>query len=205
LRISTKKLALTSVAYTVTLVAVSSIASMNFNTVMTKAEAVETVTNSTAPTTEPTAVLVHKLTTEEILAQYSTMREGLSDAQASELLYLVGFRGKAHKLAWAIVMRESHAHPTSHNTNASTGDNSYGLFQINMIGSLGVDRRERYGLTSNNDLFNPVINAQVAFKMSSGGDDFGSWGIGPNAYRSGAGVSSLDRLDEYPGVVLLTK
>jgi hypothetical protein len=37
--------------------------------------------------------------------------------------------------------------------------------------------------------------------MSKGGEDFGAWGIGPNAYRSGAGMSTLKRLYEYPGIV----
>ena len=37
--------------------------------------------------------------------------------------------------------------------------------------------------------------------MTNGGKDFGSWGIGPNAYREGAGISTLKRLNQYPGIV----
>jgi hypothetical protein len=74
-----------------------------------------------------------------------------------------------------------------------------------MIGDLGPSRREKFGLTSNTQLFDPVLNAQVAYLMSRGGEDFGSWGIGPNAYRSGAGMSTLKRLHEYPGIVKVAK
>jgi hypothetical protein len=70
-----------------------------------------------------------------------------------------------------------------------------------MFGDLGPSRKEKFGLTSNTQLFDPVLNAQVAFFMSKGGEDFGAWGIGPNAYRSGAGMNTLKRLGEYPGIV----
>jgi hypothetical protein len=87
------------------------------------------------------------------------------------------------------------------NNNAKTGDSSYGIFQINMIGDLGVDRRAKFGLESNAQLNNPVVNAQVAYHMSAGGTDFGAWGIGPNAYKPGAGISTLRSLDDYPGYI----
>lgn len=200
MRSSSKRLALTSVAYAVTLITVSVVASTQLNPTLVKASAADVVPTATpAPTVKPAP------TKAEILAAYSKQRDKLSDEQLSELLYLVGFTGKAHKYAWAIVQRESNGRPVAHNDNANTGDNSYGLFQINMIGSLGADRRAKYDLTTNSQLFDPVVNATIAYKMSGGGDDFGSWGLGPNAYRSGAGVSSLKRLGEYPGVVVLTK
>jgi hypothetical protein len=198
MRSSSKRLALTSVAYALTLITVSVVASTQLNPALVKASAAEVIA-----TPEPTVAPAP--TKAEILAAYSKQRDQLSDEQLSELLYLVGFTGKAHKHAWAIVQRESNGRPVAHNDNTNTGDNSYGLFQINMIGSLGADRRAKYDLTTNNQLFDPVVNATIAYKMSGGGDDFGSWGLGPNAYRSGAGVSSLKRLGEYPGVVVLTK
>ena len=103
-----------------------------------------------------------------------------------EVLTAAGFEGKALKTAWAVVMRESRGHPMSHNKNASTGDNSYGLFQINMLGSMGVDRlakfQEKIGITKVTDLFNPIENAKAAYYMTAGGKDWGSWGLGPNAY-----------------------
>jgi hypothetical protein len=128
-------------------------------------------------TTEPPAP--------SVLAKYAGRRAPLEPLELKELLTAVGFEGEALKLAWGIVMRESRGGPTSHNGNSDTGDNSYGLFQINMIGGLGADRREKYGLTTNEELFNPVANARIAFLMSGGGKDFGAWGVGKNAYNGG--------------------
>ena len=56
-----------------------------------------------------------------------------------------------------------------------TGDHSYGLFQINMLGSLGPERRAKLGLAYNAELLNPVKNAQVAYHMSGGGKDWSAW------------------------------
>ena len=120
-----------------------------------------------------------------VLAKYAERRAPLEPQELKELLKAVGFKGEALKLAWGIVMRESRGGPTAHNGNANTGDNSYGLFQINMIGGLGTDRREKYGLATNDDLFDPVTNARIAFLMSGGGEDFGAWGVGKNAYNGG--------------------
>jgi hypothetical protein len=66
------------------------------------------------------------------------------------------------------------------NGNEKTGDNSYGIFQINMIGMLKEDRKAKFGINFNSELLNPVINAQVAYHMSNGGKDWSSWhGITP--------------------------
>jgi hypothetical protein len=44
-----------------------------------------------------------------------------------------------------------------------------------MIGSLGEDRRDKFNLASNAELFNPVVNAQIAYHMSDGGTDWSAW------------------------------
>jgi hypothetical protein len=44
-----------------------------------------------------------------------------------------------------------------------------------MIGSLGPARLEKYGLEANEDLFDPLTNAKIAFKMSNGGKDWSAW------------------------------
>ena len=124
----------------------------------------------------------------------------LSDTELVDLLKLVGFSGKSLRTAWAIVMKESHGHPLSHNVNASTGDDSYGLFQINMRGSLESDRREKFGITKDAELLDPVTNAQAAYFMSSYGDNFGSWGLGPNAYDGSASEPAVTAwLSKFPG------
>lgn len=106
----------------------------------------------------------------------------LDDQELKELLQLVGFEGKSLKVAWAIAKKESNGRPLAHNNNLKTGDNSYGIFQINMIGDLGLDRRKKFDIIRNVDLFDPVTNAKAAFYMTAKGTDFGSWGYGPNAY-----------------------
>ena len=108
------------------------------------------------------------------LAKYHNA-DSLTDQQLVELLKAVGFHGKALSEAWAVAKKESHGQPLSHNGNRKTGDNSYGLFQINMLDQLGVDRRAKFGLASNADLLDPVVNATVAHHMSNGGKDWRAW------------------------------
>jgi hypothetical protein len=110
--------------------------------------------------------------------------KALTEVELKELLKAVGFEGKALKTAWAVAMKESNGRPVAHNGNSGTGDNSYGVFQINMIGSLGEDRREKFNLDSNADLFDPVTNAEIAFHMTNGGKDWSSWKIYPNQTNS---------------------
>jgi hypothetical protein len=129
---------------------------------------------------------------------YARERQPLSPLELKELLMIAGFEGKALKSAWAIVMKESGGRPKAHNGNSNTGDNSYGLFQINMIGGLGEDRRNKFDLKQNTELFNPLLNAEIAHHMSGGGDDFGAWGLGPNAYNGGKVGSYYEWLAKYP-------
>ena len=103
----------------------------------------------------------------------------LSDTDLVELLSAVGFEGKALKVAYAVAKKESNGRPLAHNGNRDTGDNSYGIFQINMIADLGADRREKFNLKSNTQLFDPVVNAKIAFFMTGGGEDWSSWKIVP--------------------------
>ena len=122
----------------------------------------------------------------------------LNSDQLHELLAAVGFKGESLRIAWAIAMRESNGRPRAFNGNTSTGDNSYGIFQINMIGNLGADRRAKYGLSSNEDLFDPVTNAEIAFKMTAGGENWGSWNLGANAYKGGNSPAYERWYREYP-------
>ena len=66
----------------------------------------------------------------------------------------------------AIGMHESSGDPNARNT--TWPDNSYGLFQINMLDEpgykLGEERRKKYGIT-NADLLNPQTNAAVALDI----------------------------------------
>lgn len=116
---------------------------------------------------------------EDQLEKYSNATS-LSDKDLKNLLKLVGFEGQNLKEAWAIAKKESNGRPFAFNGNTKTGDSSYGIFQINMLGMLGPDRRNKYDLDHNADLFNPVLNAQIAFHMSNGGENWSAWkGITP--------------------------
>lgn len=116
---------------------------------------------------------------EMLLSKYENATE-LSDKELKELLSLVGFKGQGLKEAWAVAKKESNGRPLAFNGNKNTGDSSYGIFQINMIGELGPDRRDKFELDANSDLFNPVINAKIAYYMSNGGENWSSWkGITP--------------------------
>lgn len=99
----------------------------------------------------------------------------LTDRELKKLLHAVGFRGEGLKKAWAVAKKESNGRPLAFNGNSNTGDSSFGIFQINMIGMLGPDRREKYGINFSSELLNPVINAQVAYHMSAGGKNWTAW------------------------------
>jgi hypothetical protein len=95
----------------------------------------------------------------------------LSDDELDSILRQAGFSGNGLKMAKAIVFYESTNRPMALNKSS----NCYGLFQINMTGSMGPDRRKKYGLKSNEDLYNPLISAQVAYQMSNGGKNWSAW------------------------------
>ena len=138
------------------------------------ANALETKTLITTPVAAETPKGVFLVSTAKTLEKYKNAHS-LSDGQLVDLLKAVGFKGKALQSACAIAKAESNGRPFAFNGNLKTGDSSYGMFQINMIGELGPDRREKFELDSNAELFNPVVNAQVAHFMTKGGKDWSSW------------------------------
>ena len=131
------------------------------------------VTPAFSPT-KAEALVVEQKSGDKLLAKFENSHK-LSDLELVALLKAVGFEGQDLREAWAIAKKESTGRPLAHNGNANTGDNSYGLFQINMLGELGVDRRAKFGLDSNAELLNPVVNAQIAYHMSDGGKDWSAW------------------------------
>lgn len=91
------------------------------------------------------------------------------------VIYQAGFRGQALEVAFAVAMAESSGKATAHNDDESIGDDSYGLFQINMLGAMGPERRKLYGLKDNQELFDPLTNATVAFRLSEEGKNWKPW------------------------------
>lgn len=122
-----------------------------------------------------TEVQLKKETLEKYRNTVYTPKDSMSPNDLKDLLWAVGFEGNALRTAWAIAMRESNGRPMAYNGNRATGDSSYGIFQINMLGNLGVDRKEKFDLKSNVLLFDPVTNAEITYYMTDGGEDWSSW------------------------------
>jgi hypothetical protein len=89
-------------------------------------------------------------------------------------------------VAVAVALAESGGDADAH--NPVPPDNSYGLWQINMIGQMGEDRRKQFGLDSNERLKNPAINADAAFQVFlDAGRKFTPWSV----YLSGSYLAHL--------------
>jgi hypothetical protein len=136
------------------------------------------IANANAADGTPDTAVTVQVDTVDPLDQYRGAKK-LSDTELVDLLSAVGFEGKALKVAYAVAKKESNGRPLAHNGDVSTGDNSYGMFQINMLGSLGEDRREKFDLKTNKELFDPVVNAEITFYMTNGGKDWSSWKVYP--------------------------
>ena len=128
----------------------------------------------TVPADPKSAFLVSKPKSAVILAKYKNAAH-LTDYELFQMLKAVGFTGKGLRTAWAVAKAESNGRPFAFNGNAKTGDSSYGVFQINMIGDLGPDRRDKFDLDTNAELFSPVKNAEIVFHMTEGGTNWKSW------------------------------
>jgi Lysozyme like domain len=76
-------------------------------------------------------------------------------------------------IATAIAGCESGYDTNAHNTVPP--DDSYGLWQINMIGKLGPARRLSFGISSDGELLNPFVNARAMAQVSGRGLNFGPW------------------------------
>lgn len=96
----------------------------------------------------------------------STASGNLSPEQIGAYASKAGFSGNDLKIAVAVALAESGGNPRAH--NAVPPDDSYGLWQINMLGSMGPERRKRFGITSNDALFDPEVNARAAHTIWQG-------------------------------------
>lgn len=110
----------------------------------------------------------------------------LSFQALQDLWKQAGGSAASSAVAAAIALAESGGRPEAHNPKPP--DDSYGLWQINMLGSLGPARRRQFGLSSNQALFDPLTNAKAAVAISGGGNSFGAW----STYTNGAYKSHLN-------------
>ena len=137
------------------------------------------------------ALLLIKPNKDKVLEKYENATS-LTDSQLVELLKAVGFKGKGLRTAWAVAKAESNGRPFAFNGNTKTGDSSFGIFQINMLGTLGPDRRDKFDLDLNAELFSPVKNAEIVYHMTKGGTDWSSW----SSYLKGAHYKWLNKFPE---------
>jgi len=111
----------------------------------------------------------------------SVGRGQLSVGQLKALAMAAGFNDRDASIMAAIAMAESGGRSAAHNNNPRTGDNSYGLWQVNMLGGMGPERRRAFGIGSNEALFDPAVNASAARKVFES-QGFGAWSV----FKSGA-------------------
>jgi hypothetical protein len=111
----------------------------------------------------------------------------LADETIAGVALNAGFTGNALPVAVAVALAESGGNPRAH--NALPPDDSYGLWQINMIGAMGPERRKRFGLKANDDLYDPSTNAKVAHAFWTSRGGFADW----STYNHGSYLAFLPR------------
>lgn len=113
----------------------------------------------------------------------------ITQQEAYDVALQAGFSEPEARTMAAIAVAESGLNSSAYNPNAKTGDNSYGLWQINMIGALGPERRNLFGITSNEELLNPLINARAAYAIYKQ-QGFNAW----TTYKNGLHEKFLDNI-----------
>jgi len=119
---------------------------------------------------------------EESTPQQSVGRGKLSAKQIADVARQAGIPEDKIPTMVAIAMAESGGNSEAHNPKYP--DNSFGLWQINMLDEpgyqLGAERRQKYGLSSNEELKDPLTNAKAAFDILNS-QGLGAWSV----YTSG--------------------
>lgn len=113
--------------------------------------------------------------------EYITIGEALGYARKAGFSPTRKTSGIGHDV-WivAIGIMESQLNIWAHNDNALTGDDSYGVLQINMLGRMGPERRKWFGIASNQDLYKPEVNFRAAYLIyKSRGFNFQDWSTYP--------------------------
>lgn len=122
---------------------------------------------------------------------------GAGKQSVSDLVKLAkeaGFNDQQAPIMAAIAAAESGGNPRAHNPNAKTGDNSYGLWQINMLGRMGPERRRLFGIQNDEDLWDPKVNARAAKKIFDM-QGFNAWSV----YKTGKHIPFLGTAQKAAG------
>ena len=120
----------------------------------------------------------------------------LSIQETANVLRQAGFKESEIPTMVAIGMGESGLRPDAHNPRYP--DDSYGLFQINMLDEpgyeLGKERRTRYGLQSNEQLKDPLTNARAALDIRNR-QGLNAWSV----YKQGIYKKHLPKVQQVLG------
>ena len=115
--------------------------------------------------------------------QQSVGRGKLTPKQIAQVARQAGIPEDKIPTMVAIAMAESSGNSEAHNPRYP--DNSFGLWQINMLDEpgyqLGAERRQKYGLSSNEELKDPLTNAKAALDILNS-QGLSAWSV----YTSGA-------------------
>lgn len=96
--------------------------------------------------------------------------------QLAESLLKAGFSPQELPTMIEIARRESSFNRLALNPNANTGDLSYGVFQINMLGDMGPERRKQFKIKENEQLYDLDTNTRAA-KIIRDQQGFGAWSV----------------------------
>ena len=103
-------------------------------------------------------------------------------AELETLAVQGGFKPEDAPLVAQIAIGESSGNPNAF--NGVGADQSYGLMQINMLGDMGPERRAQFGISSNEELNDPLKNMQAAHAIYQQ-QGWGAWGAYTNgSYRN---------------------
>lgn len=104
----------------------------------------------------------------------------MAKLEAGEVLWLAksaGFTDEQARVMTVISYFESGWDTSVLNDNSATGDLSYGLWQINMIGAENARLRKlAYGIKKNEELFDPATNAKAA-RITYGWQKYSAWSV----------------------------
>lgn len=89
-------------------------------------------------------------------------QQRLTKQQIAQLARQAGWSEDKIPFVVGVAGAESGYNPRALNPNVSTGDESYGLMQINMLGGMGPERLKAFGLKSKEQLYDPLTNLKAA-------------------------------------------
>jgi hypothetical protein len=124
----------------------------------------------------------------------------LTMEQRADLVLSVGITDPNRAALFvAISQRESSGNSQAHNGNASTGDNSWGLWQFNVID--GAMLPQYLTEWRARDLTDPWTNAKAMYFLSKGGTNLRPWATNPDGTSADGSRPDLDVRKYLPAAI----